>query len=200
MTRTKLLNLLGTIMLAGCGQSVAIGGRQGNDSVQYLEPSGGGGAKVRAMGIFRASYDQIKDIPVEVAITIEPQGREGIYLALASYYPVRWRITGAGANSVKGVYLAGYHGSSLTGLSNVKVQNLSGIPSRRIDDTPPPGGWGSSNGSRSPVPCAVDLGSSRSPCVEAEDFIANAERLLGAKLGSFTGIDQAGSFTIKALH
>ena len=200
MKQAKLMIMLNFMMLASCGQSVEIGGRQGNDSVQYLESNAEAGPKVRAIGIFRARYDQKENVPVDVAITIQPQGRDGIYLALASYYPVRWRITGPGASSVRGVYLAGFHASSVVELTNVKVQNLSGIASRRIDDTPAPGGWGSSNGSRTPVPCAVDLGSSRSPCVEAEDFISNAERLLGVKLGSFTGIDQAGSFTIKALR
>ena len=37
MKQAKLMIMLNIMMLAGCGQSVEIGGRQGNDSVQYLE-------------------------------------------------------------------------------------------------------------------------------------------------------------------
>ena len=193
------LALVSILLLAACGASVTAGGRQGNDDLNQIERSVNAGSPIRAIGIFRADYQQPAAKTLPVKIVIEDQGGRTIHLALASYFPVRWEVSGPGAGSVEGVYLAGYHGSSITGLPNAHIQNLSGPLSRRSDTTPPQGGWGSTWGSKVPVPCAVDLKGSRSPCTETEDFIANAEHLLNAKLGSFSGIDQASSFTIKAL-
>lgn len=161
------------------------------------------GDAIHAIGIYEGGSRHgpgshpLEDVTVEVA----DQGSRSIYLALSSYEPVRWIVTGPGAASVKGVYLDGYHNQQVVGVQNGKVIDRS---ARRNGDYSSPdlgdAGWGvkTTLSTFAPVSCTYTyLEPSGGGCDSAHQFLANAHGMFGAPIASFTGIYNAQHFRIR---
>ncbi len=161
------------------------------------------GDVIHAIGIYEGGSDHGPGLhPREdVTVEIEDQGGRPVYLALSSYEPVRWNITGPGAAAVKAVYLAGYHSQKIVGVKNAKVVDRSAERAGDRDrEEPDDGDWGVETTlySYAPVSCTYTYAMpSGGGCASARQFLANARALLGGQVASFTGIYNAQHFRIR---
>ncbi|WP_324742780.1 hypothetical protein U8326_05225 [Tsuneonella sp. CC-YZS046] len=186
------------------GPIVEVVGRQYDDyqADRYEAPSTDGDV-IHAIGIYEGGSDHGPGLhPREdVTVEIDDQGDRPVYLALSSYEPVRWNITGPGAGAVKGVYLAGYHSQQVVGAKNARVVDRSAERGGDRDrEEPHDGGWGVETAlySYAPVSCTYTYATlSGGGCASARQFLTNARALFGAQVASFTGIYNAQHFRIR---
>lgn len=196
------------LLLAACGPSsgsiVEVVSRQYDHyEADRFEALPTKGDVIHAIGIYEGGSNHGPDRhPREdVTVEMEDQGSRSVYLALSSYEPVRWNITGPGAAAVKGVYLAGHHGQQVVGAKNAKVVDRSAERGGdRDQEEPLDGGWGAETAlySYAPVSCTYTYATpSGGGCASARQFLANARALFGAQVASFTGIYNAQHFRIR---
>ena len=207
--------LAAALTLGGCGalsgNSVDITSREtAGYPVDRVEKPVDSGPAIHAIGIYEASGDHGhgRHPMADAEVVVEDQGGRPTYLALSSYEPVRWKLSGPGLADVKGVYLAGYNRHEIEGIAGGLVVNLSGNaePAR-------PGGWADEyeayedrterntgparDGPR--VSCTYTFWEgSGGGCAAATEFVGHAEERFRATLASFTGTYNAHGFRVNA--
>lgn len=214
----KRLAMMGMMLaLGGCGalsgNSVDVTAREASGyPVDRYERSVAEGPLLHAIGIYEASGGHSsKSHPVaDATVEVESQGGREIYLALSSYEPVRWRLTGAGLADVKGVYLAGYNRHEVVGIEAGRVVNASGPAPRgqsnagwtsddEVYEEPAYAGSGEDGEDTGRVSCTYTYWEgSGGGCESAIGLVGAAEDRFGASLASFTGVYNAKGFRVNA--
>ncbi len=172
-------------------------GGSGRDSIEFDEPT----ASIYAIGIYEGGSNHSAGYHPTEVVTVEIEKAEGepIQLAVSSFEPTLWTVTGPGAGRVNAVYIDGHHRHSVQGLSNgARVVNTSGP--NRSTRAPLGEGWGNASALADGghyIGCAYTYpGPSGGGCEAGAAFVANAEAYLKGKVRSFSGIYNAQSFRI----
>lgn len=202
-------------MLVGCSEEtnwVTVGPRERPEyNVDRFEASVQGGRVLHVIGIYEgaSNHDFGHHPGADVTINIDDQGGQDLYLAVSSYEPVRWHVTGPGAASVRKVLVAGYHRHTADGISSGQVINRSGrsvsndvveegheelrpkVPNYSPPETASP--------ADRPIACTMTYAApDGGGCEAGLRLTAQAQALFPATLGTFTGVHNAQSFTIHA--
>lgn len=196
--------LLPAIAACRAGPTVDVVSRQYDRyEVDRFEAPPMEGDVIHAIGIYEGGSNHGPDRHPREDVTVEIEEQEGrsVYLALSSYEPVRWNITGPGAAAVKGVYLTGYHAQNVIGVAHAKVIDRSAerTEDATLRDRDGDGGWGVETPIYSgPISCTYTYAEpSGGGCDSAWRFLANARALFSVPIASFTGIYNAQHFRIR---
>lgn len=206
------------LALAGCGDDLVTitGEATPAPPVDRIARTDEQGAAIHAIGIYGlAEHDPARSAPrQDVEVRLLQKDARPIRLALSAYEPVNWIVTGPGAAHVEAIYLDGRARQKYAGVpSDARVYNRSGAPAPTAEwkeknmgpdrDIKPTGEpeWGVDAGERTEerVECALTQTGGLEDCDQGERFIANAEKLLGGRLSSFTGVKYASAFEIASL-
>ena len=196
--------MLALVASACSSNAVEVGPRERSEySISRYEAEPVNGKIIHAIGIYEGGSGHSADHQPRADVTIEitDQGDRPVYLALASYQPVRWNVTGPGRVAVKAVYIDGFNKHEIAGIDRGRVINRSGQAQQSDGwgDQSQVGGGGWS-GFPQRVSCPYTYGqSSGGGCESATVFLKNAEMLLRAPVASFTGVYNAQHFTIHAV-
>lgn len=204
------------MLAAGCspalgfGETVSLRSEMGASvTVDRFVADQAGDRIIHAVGIYEGgSRHSYAHSPREiVTVEIDSQGSRKVYLALSSYEPVDWVLTGPGVSDVRGVYLDGYNEQSVSGVKAGIVTNrsngmgqLNGFEPDEADGEE--NEWSGTAPGPSPkrISCTYTYAApSGGGCDSALVFAANAEAIFRAKLVTYTGVYNAQEFRIRAM-
>lgn len=197
------------LLLGGCSAAAGVidagnGAEEGGDQTQLIETVAADQPSIRAIGIYQGgSGHSHGDHPTEdVTIEVDDDRGSKLYLALSSYEPVRWNLTGPGAARVSGVYLDGYHQQSVTGaVPGTTIDNRSANRERDSAGTRATSSdWAEDPqfGAGGRVSCTYTFPeASGGGCGSAHAFLANARSIFHAPVATFTGIYEGKHFRLR---